>query len=242
MVLQKNLLPIDTSAAYFQMLGELFPYFLHDLNNPLTALQAYGYSYSAPSQADKKVAPDFLSELASVSAKLVKTSDYGGKLVQARGESYSSKLNTEIDALIKLMQIKFRRIQTTLAAGSQFFPADRLMPNREVLLLIYTVLEMFHRRIFSLNDKPECPSKTMNIKVSRSVEPFKLLFTTDIGAFPEKLQSVSTIDSPDTILQATFLPASSGAILQVATKFCHFAKIGFELSGDSNQKTLGLVF
>lgn len=241
--MQTNEPQSERKAAYCQMVGELFPYFLHDLNNPLTALQAYGYSFSSISQPENKASQQsYLTEIDKISAKLMRTSDLGGKLIQALNENYSPKLNAEIEALIKLMQIKFRRVQASLESGTQLFPMEKLMPNRDVLLLIYTILEIIYFQIFKMNDEPGQSLKSTKIKLRRSVNPVKLYFDFSTQYLPENLRPASDGQPPVELFHSTYLPASSQIFLQVSRKFCQTASITFELSGDSNKTTVALVF
>ncbi len=233
----------DKKAAYFQMLGELLPYLLHELNNPLTALQAYGFIYAASSRTKGNLPREnFLADLGEISARLVETSGFGSTLIQTLNDKYSQKLDREIAALIKLLQIKFRRIQTVLEDFEIDFFTGGIISNLDFLILIYTILEIFHQELLHQHKENKEEAVAINIKIEHATEPAALQFVAPISAYPEKMRSARRSGKTESFFQPEFLPASSLVFLQISQRLCKETPINLGVENRGNQRILRLSF
>ncbi|KAA3612605.1 MAG: hypothetical protein DWQ05_18305 [Calditrichaeota bacterium] len=231
----------DKKAAFYQMLGELFPYFLHDLNNPLTALQAYQFIYSSAEPDDELLSPANYTEIEEITKKILEISACGRLLVQATEVNYHQNLASNINALIKLMQVKFRRILGHLQADDFTFSANWAISNQDILIFYYTVFEIFHQTI---KDHPPQNQHEFKKEVVRLINnPAQIIQLVASPFFiPKKLLSITGSVDEIQFFQPEFLPPEKRNFIKLSQNMCseNQIKLLFENRGGQCHLTFSI--
>ncbi|KAA3662715.1 MAG: hypothetical protein DWQ10_01815 [Calditrichaeota bacterium] len=176
--------------TYNVMLGELFPYFLHELNNPLMVLQALQSLYQPSKIGDASTHANFLSDLDESSKKIMQSSAAGQILMQAKNFSMACDLNRTIDALLRFLRVKFRHRQVPLQIEQSSDLSTRNPHAGEVILLLYTIFDIYYQHAIENTkiDLLQPSDRTLHFFTSAD----KVQFESPIFITPEYLQLSNT--------------------------------------------------
>ena len=130
------------------------------------ALQAYYSLYNKLQSNPAELPGDFLQDIEKTSKKLVQTSDTGRILHQANNPSYGSGVSATLEALLRLLRVKFRHKQVYFQFELIAFEEETQVQAREAALLFYGLFELFYKQIPPPRLEDTLPTNQRSISIS----------------------------------------------------------------------------